>query len=186
MPMKITRLSLAGLMTAAVIVIAGADDATQPIKAGELTFKVPTSWKKERPKSSMRQAQLKVEPVKGDTEPAELVLFAFPNGAGTVEANISRWESQFVEANGKTPKAKVAEKKGTNVEVTRVEISGRFVAAVTPGAAEKNNKPDSRLLGAIVQTPTAGYYFKMVGPDKTMIDARQAFDAMIASIAKGE
>jgi hypothetical protein len=186
MQTRSTRLGLTALMAAAVMGLAGADDATQTIKAGELTFKAPAAWKKERPKSSMRQAQLRVEPVEGDKEPAELVLFAFPNGAGTVEANIERWESQFVGADGVTPKAKVEKKKGTNVEVTRVEIAGRFVAAVSPGAAEKNNKPAQRLLGAIVQTPQAGYFFKMVGPDKTMTAARPAFDAMIATISKSD
>ncbi len=184
MPTKTTRFGLAALLAAAVSTLAGADDATQTIRAGELTFKAPTTWKKERPKSTMRQAQLKVEPVEGDKEPAELVLFAFPNGAGTIEANIDRWESQFVGADGKTPKATVEKKKGTNVDVTRVEISGRFVASVQPGAAEKNNKPDQRLLGAIVQTPQAGYFFKMVGPDKTMLASKAAFDALIATISK--
>ena len=178
------RFRLAAAVSLAVVLIAGADDETTTITARELTFKVPAAWKKEQPKSAMRQAQLKVDPVKGDTEPAELVLFVFPNGAGTVDANIDRWESQFVEAGGKTPKAKVDKKKGKGVDVTRVEISGRYVAAVSPGAAEKNNKAEYRLLGAIVETPTAGYFFKMVGPDKTMIGAREGFDAMIASIAK--
>ncbi len=178
------RIRLAALLSLAVVTLAGADDATQTITARELTFKAPAAWKKEQPKSSMRQAQFKVDPVQGDTESAELVLFVFPNGAGTVHANIDRWESQFVEADGKTPSAKVSKKKVKDLDVTCVEIAGRYVAAVTPGAAEKNNKAAHRLLGAIVETPTAGYYFKMVGPDKTMIAAREGFDAMIASIAK--
>ena len=65
MPTKTTRFGLAALMAAAISTLAGADDATQTIRAGELTFKAPTTWKKERPKSTMRQAQLKVEPVEG-------------------------------------------------------------------------------------------------------------------------
>ena len=186
MQIRSTRFGLAALMAAGVLALVGADDATQTIKAGELSFKAPAAWKKERPKTSMRQAQLKVEPVEGDKEPAELVLFAFPNGAGTIEANIERWESQFVGADGATPKAKVEKKKGKNVDVTRVEIAGRNVAAVSPGAAEKIDKPDQRLLGAIVETPRAGYFFKMTGPDKTMAAARPAFDAMIATITKSD
>jgi hypothetical protein len=181
---KFVRAGIPAFVSAFVILVAGADDATQTIRGGELSFKVPTTWKKEQPKSSMRQAQIKVAPTDGDTEPAELILFAFPNGAGSVEANIERWESQFVGPDGATPKAQVDKKKGKNVDVVRVEVTGRFVAAVTPGADQKNNKPNSRLLGAIVTTPTAGYFFKMVGPDKTMIAARPGFDAMISSITK--
>ena len=186
MPSRYVRFAAAGLVAVLVASLAGADDPVQAIQAGEISFKAPAAWKKEQPKSAMRRAQLKVEPVKGDSEPAELVLFVFPNGAGTIEANIERWESQFMGADGKTPSAKVEKKKGANVDVTRVEIAGRYVAAVVPGGAEKNDKADSRLLGAIVQTKTAGYFFKMVGPDKTMQAARPGFDAMIASISKTE
>ena len=108
----------------AVLMLAGADDATKPIKAGELSFDVPASWKAERPSSQMRKAQLKVAPVGGDSEPAE-VLFVFPNGAaGTVKANIARWEQQFVGDGGKPAKAEVKETKGKNVDATRVEVSG--------------------------------------------------------------
>ena len=176
------RAGVSVAIAAAVLLIAGADDATQPIEAGELKLTVPASWKKEAPKSAMRKAQLKVAPVAGDTEPAELVLFVFPNGAGTVEANIDRWEAQFVGAGGAKPKASVEKVKGANVDVTRVEVSGRYVAAVMPGGSDKVDKADHRLLGAIVETPQAGYYFKMTGPDKTMKAASAGFDAMIKSI----
>ena len=67
--------------------------------------------------------------------------------------------------------------------MTFAETAGRYVAAVTPGSPEKNDKPDWRLLGAIVQTADTGYYFKMVGPEKTMKAAKPAFEAMIKSIA---
>ena len=75
-------------LSLAVVALAGADDALQTITASELTFKAPAAWKKETIRPGMRQAQFKVDPVKGDAEPAELVLFVFPNGAGTVQAAI--------------------------------------------------------------------------------------------------
>jgi hypothetical protein len=181
---KSMRYALPPAVALAVLLLTGADDATKPIKAGELSFDVPASWKTETPRPPMRKAQLKVAPAEGDSEPAELVLFVFPNGAGTVEANIARWEQQFVGEGGNPAKAEVKKTKGKNVDATRVEVSGHYVAAVTPGAAEKNDKPGYRLLGAIVQTPDAGYFFKMVGPDKTMKAARAGFDAMVTSIAK--
>src|SRR6478609_1628602 len=56
----------------------GADTPTQTIDAGGLTFQAPASWKSAKPTSTMRKAQLSVEPVKGDPEPAELLVFAFP------------------------------------------------------------------------------------------------------------
>jgi hypothetical protein len=170
-----------GLVAALVGVAVGADEKTQTIKAEDLSFKTPVSWKKETPKSSMRKAQMKVAPSKGDDEPAELVVFAFPNGAGSVESNIDRWEKQFVDADRKTPKAKVEKKKGVNVDVTRVEVTGRFVAGM-PGSSEKVDKPNYRLLGAIVETKEVGYFFKLTGPEKTIADATKDFDALIESM----
>lgn len=184
MTTRILRYAAAPAVAAAVLILAGADGDKKAMKAGELSFDVPASWKAETPKSSMRKAQLKVAAAEGDAEPAELVLFVFPQGAGTVEANIARWEQQFVGADGGAARAQVVKAKGKNVDVTRVEVAGRYVAAVTPGAAEKNDKADFRLLGAIVQTADNGYFFKMVGPDRTMKSARAGFDAMIASITK--
>lgn len=169
---------------AALILLAGADDAAKPIKAGELAFKVPGAWKVERPTNAMRKAQLKVDPADGDSDPAELLVFQFPNRAGTVEANVDRWEKMFVDADGKQPKAKSEKKKGANVEATRVEVAGRYVASVSPGAAEKFDKPHYRLLGAIVETDDAAYFFRMIGPEKTVQAAQAGFDALIASIAK--
>lgn len=177
-----TRTLTVGLVATIVGAVAAADDAPQSIKAGALSFKAPASWKKEQPKSAMRAAQMRIEPAAGDADPAEMLVFAFPSGAGSVESNIDRWEKQFVDADKRTPKAKVEKRKGLNVEVTRVEISGRYVASTMPGAATKNDKPDYRLLGAIVTTPDTGYFFRLTGPEKTVAAASKGFDGLIESM----
>src|SRR5689334_19308720 len=102
----IRRLGLAApaLTLALVLTGLGADRPTQTVDAGGLTFEAPASWKSSRPTSAMRKAQLKVEPVKGDEDPAELVVFAFPGGAGSVEANLDRWRNQFKDEDGNPPK----------------------------------------------------------------------------------
>ena len=171
-----------GLVAAIVGVVAAADDAPQTIKAGDLSFKAPATWKKEPPKNAVRKAQMKIEPTDGDDEPAELVVTAFPGGAGGVEANVDRWEKLFVDADKATPKAKVEKKKGMNVDVTRVEINGRFVAPVMPGQSGRVDKPNYRLLGAIVVTKDMGYFFKLTGPEKTVAAAAKGFDGLIESI----
>ena len=178
------RYLAAPAVTLAVLLLAGADDATKPGKAGEISFKVPASWKSETPKSSMRKGQFKIAPAEGDADPAELLVFQFPNGAGTVEANVERWEKMFVDGDGNPVKASVAKAKGSNLDAARVEVAGRYVAAVMPGSPEKYNKPHYRLLGAIVETDSNAYFFRMVGPEKTVKAAAPGFDAMIASMAK--
>ena len=119
---------------AATLIAIGADAPPQTIDAGGMTFQAPASWKSSKPSSTMRRAQLKVDPAEGDPEPAELVVFAFPGGAGTVEANVSRWQSQFKDKDGKPPKIESKTIKGKNVEVIRVETGGHFVAPEFPGS----------------------------------------------------
>jgi hypothetical protein len=174
-----TRQAL-GILAAAVILL-GADDAKQMIDAKGLTFDVPKSWKSSPPTSQMRRAQLKVDPIEGDDYPAELVVFAFPGGAGSVEANLERWRKLFKDKDGNPPEIKSTTVKGKNVDVTRAETSGHYFPAQFAGKAEPD-RADARLLGAIVAGDGVSYYIRMVGPDKTMTKIRSDFDAMLATI----
>jgi hypothetical protein len=180
----------AGLVLAVGVVgllglAAGADAPPQTIDAGGLTFQAPAAWKSSRPTSTMRRAELKVPPVEGDTEPAELVVFAFPGGAGTVEANVERWRNQFKDEGGNPPRVETRTVKGRNVDVTRVETAGHYFPSQFPGRPREPDRPHYHLLGAIVQTPEVGYFVKMVGPEKTMLAVRNEFDQMIATMTAG-
>ncbi|MGD0040353.1 MAG: hypothetical protein ABSE84_08075, partial [Isosphaeraceae bacterium] len=130
---------------------------------------VPTS-------SPMRRAQLKVEPVPGDEYPALLVVYAFPGGAGSVEANVDRWRGQFKDADGKPPKIESKTVKGKNVEVTRVETAGHYKPGAIPGMAPEPERENARMLVAIVTTAKVGY------SDKTMTALKPSFDALISSL----
>jgi hypothetical protein len=159
-----------------------AQDKKQTINGGGVTFDVPGSWKSSKPSSSMRRAQLAIPKAAGDKEDGELVLFAFPGGAGSVEANIERWAGQFRGDDNQPPTPKSTKSKGQNTEVTKVELSGRYVAPVAPGSPDTVNKPDFELVGLIVITPDISYFFKAVGPKATMKAAAKDFDALVASI----
>lgn len=157
-------------------------EKAQSINGGGITFDVPSTWKKSRPSSSMRRAQLAIPAAAGDKEDGEAVLFAFPGGAGGVEANIERWAGQFRDSSGAPPKAVTKKEKGQNTEVTRVEVSGRYVAPLMPGSRETVDKPNFKLVGAIVVTPEISFFLKAVGPEATMKAASKDFDALIASM----
>lgn len=161
---------------------AAADEPKQTVEAGGLRFQAPQAWKSIPSRSSMRQAQLQAEPVKGDEFPALLVVFVFRGGAGTVDANIERWRNQFSGPDGNPPKIESKTVKGKNVTVTRVETSGRYKPSNFPGVAPEPERENARLLGAIVVTDRFGYFLKMVGPDKTMTSIRPAFDEILASM----
>jgi hypothetical protein len=160
-----------------------ADEKTRTVKAAGVSFEVPATWKAEvLDGAGPRIAQVKVAPAEGDKEAAELLVYSFPGDAGGVEANLKRWQGQFRDKDGKAPAIESARRKGKNVDVTVAEVAGRYVAAVRPGSPETLNKPGFRLLGAIVLAPENAYYFKMIGPDKTIKAAKPGFDALVKSI----
>jgi hypothetical protein len=135
-----------GLGTVALVLlqlglVLGADAPTQTIDAGGLTFEVPAAWKSSPPTSSMRRAELKVSPVEGDHEPAELLVFAFPGGAGSVELNVKRWQSQFKDADGNPPPIESKSVPGKNVTVTRVETAGHYFPTPFPGRPKEPDRP---------------------------------------------
>lgn len=154
---------------------------------GGIHVKVPEGWTSSPPTSNMRAAQFSLPPAEGDAEPAELVVYYFgPGGAGGVQANLDRWYGQFQQPDGKPSKevAKVHNSEVAGMPVTSVDVSGRYVAAMTPGAPGAHDKPGFRMLAAIVEAPDGAYYFKLVGPEKTVAAHAEAFAAMVADIHK--
>ena len=127
---------------------------------------------------AMRQAQLKIAPAAGDSAPAELVLFVFPGGAGSAQANVDRWQKQFKDPAGATPRSRAPRSRAANTDVTRVEVAGTY----TDSFSKAGPQAGYRLLGAIVESPGAGYFLKLTGPDKTVLAAEKDFDQLIASM----
>ncbi len=171
---------------------AAAPPSTAPKRAdgktvlGGLAVAVPEGWTQEPVRSRMRKAQWKID---GEAGPAELVVYHFGQaGAGSVEKNLERWYGQFQQADGSPTKdaAEVTEKSVDGMRVTRVEVGGRYVAAVRPGANERHDIPEARMLAAIIDAADGSYYFKMVGPDSTVKSATAGFDSMLDSLSKNE
>lgn len=171
------------LLAAAAI---GADAPTRNVDAGGLSFQAPSAWKQNAPESQMRRAQLKIEPAKGDEDGADLIVFAFPGGAGTVDANVERWQSTFKDKDGNPPKVDVKTVKGKNVDVTRVEMAGHYYPTTFPGQKKQPDRENHRLLAAIVLTEKSAFFLRLVGPDKTVTTVRPDFDKLIATIKVGE
>lgn len=142
-----------------------------------LAFTLPKEWEKGTPSSSMRMAQWVLPGPGGD---GELVVFRFPGGAGGIEANVSRWKGQFQAPEGKTIDDVTITKtiESGSLKTTFVDVSGTYIAAVTPGADEKHNDADQRMLAAIVEGSGDPFYFKAVGPRATMDLWAAAFETM--------
>jgi len=156
---------------------------TTDAELAELTVPVPKEWEKETPSSSMRLAQWTIPGPGGD---AELVVFRFPGGAGGVQANVDRWKGQFQPPEGKTidDVTTVEEMKAGDLEVTLVDVQGRYVAAMQPGAEAKHDAPDYRMLAAIIQGSGDPFFLKATGPAKTLEVWREPYEAMLKAIKK--
>jgi hypothetical protein len=154
---------------------------------GSLRLSVPAGWVEQAPSSSMRKAQFTLPRANGDGEDGELVVFYFgPGQGGSVEANIDRWVGQFGQPDGSSSKDKVKTSKSevAGMPVTFVEVTGTYQAPIMPGAPERHNSPGYRLLAAVVETSDGPWFFKLVGPKKTIAKWSDSFDHFIKSIRK--
>jgi len=153
--------------------------------AAALTFVTPPGWQTARPASSMRVAEFTLPKVADDAEDAQLVVYYFgAAGGGGVEANIERWVGQMQQTGGTASDAvaKRTTRKVNGLAVTLVDVSGTYVAEMTPGAAARNNKPNFRLRAGVVETSNGPYYIKLTGPEKTVAKWDQAFEQFVGSL----
>jgi hypothetical protein len=154
------------------------------LAAAGLTHTAPAGWKAVPTSSSMRVAQWAIPRAAGDSADAELVLYYFGGSGGTVEANIERWLGQMQQPDGK-PSSAVAKRESRTVnglKVTLVDVSGTYVAEMTPGAKERHNSPNFRLRAAVIEAANGPYFVKFTGPARTMAAAERAFEQFLSSL----
>lgn len=152
--------------------------------AAGLTFSTAQGWRATPPRSSMRVAEFTLPRAEGDAEDAELVVYYFGGGGGSVEANIDRWIGQMQQPDGKPSKSVARQERRTvnGLELTLMDVSGRYVADSMPGSGQPVNKPNFRLRAGVVQTPKGPYFIKLTGPQKTVAKWDQAFQEFIGSL----
>ena len=149
-----------------------------------LTFSAPAGWKAGGPSSSMRVAQFVLPRAAGDAADADLVVYYFGGSGGTVEANIERWLGQMQQPDGK-PSSAVAKRESRTInglKVTLVDVSGTYIAEMTPGSAQRHNSPNFRLRAAVIETPNGPYFIKLTGPSRTIAAADKAFEQFLGSV----
>jgi hypothetical protein len=151
--------------------------------ATALVWTAPASWVSEPPSNSMRRAQYQVPGPGGD---GECVVFYFgPGQGGDPLSNAERWASQFLGADGQPAKARTRTTTVNGIEVLFVEAAGTYQSGSMVGMGQGVAKPGWALLGAVASGPDANWFFKFTAPEATLEANRAAFDAMVASLAKG-
>src|SRR5262245_23247497 len=150
-----------------------------------LAWTAPADWVSETPSSPMRRAQYRVPGKAGD---GECVVFYFgPGQGGDPMANAERWAGQFTLPDGKpaTGAMKTSKMDVGGLSVTVVEVAGTYSGGMTMGTQPATPKPGYRLLGAVAPGPDANWFFKLTGPDATVVEQRAAFESMVKSLKHG-
>ena len=171
-------------MTAAFSPIASSVLMLAVFSSATLKFDAPQGWVAKAPGSSMRVAEFTLPKVAGDAEDAALAIFFFGGQGGSVQANLDRWIGQMTQPDGRPSKdlAKTTKISPRGLPITLVDVSGTYVAEVSPGSTERFNKPGFRLRAAVVETKEGPYFVKLTGPEKTVARWDDAFMGFLKSL----
>ena len=177
--------ALVALVAAPVQAWQAGDDALAYTIAEEgFSLAAPEGWKRVQPKSSIVETEFSI-PSEGDgLQPGRMTVMG---AGGSVQANVDRWYGQFAQPDGSDTKSKATAKKVklAGCDVTIVDINGTYKdAPAGPFAGGKAvDRPDYRMLAAIVETPDRGNYFlKFYGPGKTVAKHADGFRAMVEGL----
>lgn len=147
-----------------------------------LSLSVPAEWSRKPGSNPMRLAEFVLPGPGGEVT---MVVSRFAGGGGDATANVERWKTQFTRADGSDigDAAKVTVVDKAPLKITTLDLEGTNIAPVTPGAPERYNEPESRLLGAIVEGSGDPYFFKAAGSAKTLSIWEPGFRAAIETMA---
>ncbi|MCF7687351.1 MAG: hypothetical protein K9M98_12855 [Cephaloticoccus sp.] len=140
---------------------------------GELTWSAPAEWKA-KPPSMMRRGSYAVGP--DESTAADLAISAFPGDVGGDLANVNRWLNQLGQ-----PPVMQADLASLITSTTVGELTVHLVD-LTGGSPES----PQRMLGAWVPFDGSTWFFKLVGADAVVLEAKPAFLNFLQTIKGSE
>lgn len=167
--------------------------ASEPAPAAQATAKIafigleaqaPAAWTMVPPATDKRLAQFKITtPGAGMT--AEVIVYYFGKGdGGTAEANIERWQGQFVGTKEQPVIPSVQRFESNGMTVTTAELHGAYARGIGVGPVGVP-KPDQTLLAAVVETPEGNLIIQLHGMAASVSAQKEGFLAFVRSI-RGE
>ncbi len=154
--------------------------AGTPVTIDGLTSTAPERWKEVPNPGPMRFKQFVIPREKGDAHDADLIIFFFGAGqGGAVDANLDRWKKQFQAPEGKTidQLSKVETKQIGKVKTTILDVRGTYMykaSMMAPGDPEP--RQNNRMIAVVFESPQGPYFFRFVGPEKTVEKNKKDFD----------
>ncbi len=149
------------------------------VQIGRLQAIIPQGWKREKPSSAMRIAQLNIP---GDNGECEIAVFSGIGGG--VDANLEHWYGQFKNKEGSRPSDTVIRNQfyNNNLEIITSYIDGTYLKSSMGMGGATTELDDYALMAAIVLTDSEPYYFKGTGPKSIINDNLNKFKMFIRSI----
>ncbi len=151
------------------------------IEIDGLKSTAPADWKSEKVTAKFRTHHFRIPHVADDKTDAELTIFFFGTGSGgSADDNVKRWKGFFIPPEGKKIEdvSKVENFKVGNVDVTYLDVQGTYKFKERPfdPTSKEELRPDYRMLGVVFESPKGPYFFRMVGPAKTVEQNKKAFE----------
>ncbi len=183
---SLTSMTSFRLVAAGALVVLGA--ASQAVAAEGTPFNIgekfvlvaPADWEAKEPRSRIVEYEFETPKAEGDEFAGRVTVMG---AGGGVEANIDRWKGQFKSDDGEV-KADVKQLKVADQPVHVVNIKGVYLdkpGPFVPGPGTE--RPNYRMLGAIISTKDGGQYFvKLYGPEKTIAAAEPGFMKMVEGL----
>lgn len=181
--MKISNWRIPACVALCLCLTASVNAEDKEVKFKSLKLTVPEVWEKQPPSNNLRLGQFKITPVKDEGE-SEIYIASFPGGGGGVDANVSRWISQF---NAEGRKVKVTQGKAPQGDYVLADISGTYKQSIGPPVRMQTKEvPDSRMLGAIIHVEDEVYFVKFTGGKETVASQEKAFRKSFGGSAENE
>jgi hypothetical protein len=134
-----------------------------------LAWKMPAGWQEAPNPNAMRLATYRAP---------DGVEVAISRAGGATDANIQRWVGQFDDVGREVH----AEKTVHGLHVVTVDVAGTFVGGgMTMGTPAEPHSAWA-MVGAVVESRSPPYFFKMTGPAAAVHAARAAFDHLVDGI----
>jgi len=184
---KLTRFwMISGVIAVAPLLTLRADELSDAkkgvlVEIDGLKSTAPANWKSEEVTTKFRTHHFRIPHVADDKNDAELTIFFFGTGSGgSADANVKRWKGMFIPPEGKKidDVAKLENFKVGNVDVTYLDVQGTYKFKERPfdPAAKEELRPDHRMLGVVFESPKGPYFFRLVGPAKTVTENKKSFE----------
>jgi hypothetical protein len=137
------------------------DDSGGPLELDAITLTAPTGWRRTPPSSSFVMAEFQLPRAEGDDADGRLTV---SSAGGSLEANIDRWKGQFIPLAKQAPQEEIDV---NGLKATIVDFSGNFNDQRGPFAPAVQ-RPDYRMIAAIIPVNGQLHFIKATGPQKTI------------------